>query len=256
MRFTEVTVTCDDTRLADSLLENRRARPADGRDDLHLKPRPMDTMPPAQIRHGAARTLQFLQTTSCRAIAEIGVDRGATSEAILRWLNGQGTLHLFDYEDRLVQVKPALIAKGFTNFVTHGNSHCTFDSYNWSLMELMRESPAPPFDYVFLDGAHTWAFDALAFFLIDLMLRPGGYIDFDDYNWTIDGSPTVNPRLTPAMKTLYTETQLKTPQVKIIVDLLVRRRDDYEEVVRDKVFRKRRRVRPLDVLRRLRGERS
>jgi hypothetical protein len=35
----------------------------------------------------------------------------------------------------------------------------------------------PMFDYVHLDGARTWAHDAMAFLLIDLVLQPGGYVD-------------------------------------------------------------------------------
>ena len=58
------------------------------------------------------------------------------------------------------------------------------DSYNWSLMQLLAEHGGRCFDYVFLDGAHTWALDALAFLLVDRLLTPGGYVDFDDYGWT------------------------------------------------------------------------
>ena len=147
-----------------------------------------------------AKTMEFLASTDCRTIAEIGVDQGATSEAILGWLDGRGVLHLFDFDDRLSSVAERLRGKGLTNFVTHGNSRRMLDSYNWSLMTLLQDSPAPFFDYIYLDGAHTWAVDALAFFLVDLLLKPGGYIDFDDYYWTIDGSPTINPRVYPRMR--------------------------------------------------------
>lgn len=185
-----------------------------------------------------AKTMEFLASTDCRTIAEIGVDQGATSEAILAWLDGRGVLHLFDFEDCLAKVSERLRAKGLTNFVTHGNSRRVLDSYNWSLMKLLQDSPAPLFDYVFLDGAHTWAIDAPAFFLVDLLLRPGAYIDFDDYNWTIDNSPTVNPRVYPRMREMYTDEQMHTRQVASIVELLVRRAGRYEEVVANKIFRK------------------
>lgn len=185
-----------------------------------------------------ARTLEFLTATNCRTIAEIGVDRGATSEAILAWLDGRGVLHLFDFDDRLSPVAERLRRKGLANFVTHGNSHRTLDSYNWSLMKVLKDSPAPLFDYVYLDGAHTWALDALAFFLVDLLLTPGGYVDFDDYDWAIERSPTVNPRVFPRMREMYTEEQMQTRQVASIVELLVRRPGRYEEVVPNKIFRK------------------
>ena len=185
-----------------------------------------------------AKTMEFLASTDSRTIAEIGVDQGATSEAILGWLDGRGELHLFDFDDRLTSVAERLRGKGLTNFVTHGNSHRTLDSYNWSLMTVLQDSPAPFFDYIYMDGAHTWAVDALAFFLVDLLLKPGGYIDFDDYYWTIDGSPTVNPRVHPRMREMYTDEQMQTRQVASIVDLLVRRPGRYEEVVPNKIFRK------------------
>ena len=184
------------------------------------------------------KTMAFLASTESRTIAEIGVDQGATSEAILTWLDGRGVLHLFDFEDTLSRVAKRLRAKGLTNFVTHGNSRRILDSYNWSLMKLLQDSPAPLFDYVYLDGAHTWAIDAPAFFLVDLLLPPGAYIDFDDYDWTIDGSPTVNPRVYPRMREMYTDEQMHTMQVASIVELLVRRAGRYEEVVPNKIFRK------------------
>lgn len=194
---------------------------------------------PATINRAPnTRTLEFLKATNCRTIAEIGVDRGVTSEAILAWLDGRGVLHLFDFDDRLSPVAERLRRERVTNFVAHGNSHRTLDSYNWSLMKLLEESSAPMFDYVYLDGAHTWAFDALAFFLIDLLLKPGGYVDFDDYNWTIERSPTVNPRVLPRMREMYTEEQMQATQVASIVELLVRRPGRYDEVVPNKIFRK------------------
>jgi hypothetical protein len=106
-------------------------------------------------------------------------------------------------------------------------------------MNLLSGNSAPLFEYVYLDGAHTWAVDALAFCLIDRLLKPDGYVDFDDYDWTIDASPSINPRVFPVMRRLHTEEQMTTPQVKLIVDLLVRRDPRYEEVVPNKVFRKR-----------------
>jgi len=183
-------------------------------------------------------TLDFLATTNCKVIAEVGVGVGSTSMAIAQWLDGKGMLHLFDFQERVDMVAEQLRQKGYRNVVAHGNSKRLLDSYNWSLMKLLREHEHPIFDYVYLDGAHTWAVDALAFFLIDRLLRPGGYIDFDDYDWTISSSPTVNPKVYPIMNKLYTPEQVNEPNVKLIVDLLVRRDASYEEVIPNKIFRK------------------
>src|SRR4029077_2715703 len=120
----------------------------------------------------------------------------------------------------------------------HPNTRRLMDSYNWSLMRLLAEYRDPVFDYVFVDGAHTWAHDALAFCLVDRLLLPGGYLDFDDYRWTLRDSPSMNPDAFPEVEELYTDDQIDTAQVALIVDLLVKRDPRYEEVIPNKIFRK------------------
>jgi hypothetical protein len=105
-------------------------------------------------------------------------------------------------------------------------------------MQMLAASPEPVFDYVFLDGAHTWALDALAFCLIDRLLVDCGYIDFDDYSWTLAGSPSMRPEVFPDVRRLYSDEQIDTAQVALVVDLLVRRNPGYHEIVADKIFRK------------------
>jgi predicted O-methyltransferase YrrM len=184
------------------------------------------------------RTVEFFRTSGCRWYAEIGVYKGHTALEIAGVLGGEGEMHLFDFDDRLSPVMDALAAAGHANVIAHPNSRRLMDSYNWSLMELLAEHREPVFDYVFLDGAHTWALDALAFLLVDRLLAPGGYVDFDDYPWTIARSPSMGPDVFPDVRRLYTDEQITRPQVALVVDLLVRRDPAYTEVVPDKVFQK------------------
>jgi predicted O-methyltransferase YrrM len=193
---------------------------------------------PAAAAAANRETLAFLAGTECRDIAEIGCEWGSTSIELATWLDNRGTLHLFDYAERVEAVRDRLNAQGYRNVVAHGNSHRTLDSYNWSLMKLLQEHATPIFDYVYLDGAHTWAHDALALLLVDRLLRPGGYLDFDDYHWSYGKSPTVNPAKWPQARVLFTDEQIDAEQVKLIVELLVRRDPRYEELVPDKIFRK------------------
>ena len=185
------------------------------------------------------RTVEFFAASGCRRYAEIGVYKGYTVASIAEILAGEGMIHLFDYADRVEPVAQRLRAAGHRNVVAHGNSRRLLDSYNWSLMLVLAQDPRPAFDYVFLDGAHTWAYDALAFLLADRLLEPGGYIDFDDYRWTLRTSPSMNPGAFPEVERLYTDEQIDARQVALIVDLLVRDDNRYEEVVADKIFRKR-----------------
>ena len=184
------------------------------------------------------QTVEFFAQSGARRYAEIGVYRGDTALRIAELLGGEGELHLFDFEDRLAPVLDRLAAAGHGNVVAHPNSRRLLDSSNWSLMRMLAEHPEPVFDYVFLDGAHTWALDALAFCLVDRLLVPGGHIDFDDYAWTLARSPSMRPEVFPDVRRLYSDEQIAQPQVALVVDLLVRRDPRYRELVAGKVFQK------------------
>lgn len=61
-------------------------------------------------------------------------------------------------------------------------------SYNWFLRRELRrrlgaQGIAPRFDFCFVDGAHRWVDDGLAFSLVDRLLAPGGWVLFDDLGW-------------------------------------------------------------------------
>jgi len=190
-----------------------------------------------QVTGPNERTVSSFAESGCSRYAEIGVYEGDTALGIAEVLGGRGELHLFDFEDRTRAVAQRLRAAGHANVVEHPNSRRLLDSYNWSLMQVLRTSDGPAFDYVFLDGAHTWAHDALAFLLVDRLLEPGGYIDFDDYVWTLRDSPSMNPRAFPEVRRLYSDEQIAERQVQLVVELLVRDRG-YEEIVCNRVFRK------------------
>ena len=65
-----------------------------------------------------------------------------------------------------------------------------------------------------------------------------GYLATVSYNWTLGGSPTLNPKVFPLTGKLYTGEQITAKQVKMIVDLVIRRDPRYREVVPNKLFQK------------------
>lgn len=184
-------------------------------------------------------TIALVRETGARVVAEIGIYQGATSEGIADVLAARdGELHLFDFEDRVQAVARRLSKLGRCRIVEHGNSRKIMDSYNWTLGRLLDEPKPPRFDYVFIDGAHLWGLDALAFFLADRLLKVGGHIDFDDYDWSLALSETMNPQVLPVTAAIHTDEQIEAPQVKLVIERLVRTDPRYEEVVPDKAFRK------------------
>jgi predicted O-methyltransferase YrrM len=169
------------------------------------------------IREPNRGTVEFLRGISFKNVAEIGIYLGHTSFEIATQLGNEGELHLFDFEERVDAVADQLESQGYTNVHRHGSTHRTYDSYNWELMKLLQSHPEPFLDYVFLDGAHTWCHDALAFCLVDRLLVPGGYMDFDDYSWSHQTSKALNPRVFPKTRRDYTGEQVKTRQIELMI---------------------------------------
>ena len=147
-----------------------------------------------------------------RVVAEIGCYMGRTTAELLRFLPDDGELHLYDFVETAQAVADRLADPRVKVF---GNTNRVLDY-----------------------GAHTWHHDALAFLLIDRLLRPDGHVDFDDYEWSLQRSPTLNPNVFPKTAEWYSDEQIASRQVKQVVDLLVRRDPRYTEVVKNRVFRK------------------
>lgn len=190
---------------------------------------------------GTPATYEFLTSVfepeAHFSYAEFGFYKADTAKNVCE-LFPNATLYLFDYENNISPAKERL--KKYPNRIFYfGNSQRFNDSYNWNLTRLFFNNNAKPiFDYCFLDGAHTFAIDALNFFICDRMLRTGGYLDFDDYDWTLANSPSLNPQSCPAIKQQYTDEQIEIPQVRMIVDGFVKTDTNYTEVIKNKIYRK------------------
>lgn len=189
---------------------------------------------------GTFQTYEFMKSVYGKyqhfSYAEFGIYKADTARHICEYFPN-ATLHLFDFVDVVSNAKDKLSI--FQNKIFYyGNTQKYNDSYNWSLLKLIEHQKNEPlFDYCFLDGAHTFAIDALNFYLCDILLRPGGYIDFDDYNWRIRGS-SLDPSKIPEIKLQYTDEQIDSQQVKLIVDHLVKSDNRYQEIRIDKIFQK------------------
>lgn len=189
---------------------------------------------------GTPPTYQFMSTVFNENeqfhYAEFGIYKGETALKVHE-LFPKCEIHLFDYENILTEFKTR-VSKGANRFHYYGNTQKYHDSYNWALMKLEEANPNKQiFDYCFLDGAHTVAIDTLNFLLVDRLLRTGGYVDFDDYGWKLRGS-SLDPKLVPEIAEQYTDEQIDTRQVKMIVETLVRPDNRYLELVPNKIFRK------------------
>jgi predicted O-methyltransferase YrrM len=123
-------------------------------------------------------------------VLELGTAYGVGSAYIAAALeaNGHGRLTTVDYS--LARFEPApetLLAEcGVAHRVELVRD---FSSYTWFLKERIEERSdasgncVPLYDLAYLDGCKNWTVDGLAVFLIEKLLRPGGWLLMDDLNW-------------------------------------------------------------------------
>jgi predicted O-methyltransferase YrrM len=101
-------------------------------------------------------------------------------------------------------------------------------SYTWELMKLIEAQTVdgvchPYLDFCYIDGAHEWEPDGLSFFLIDKLLKPGGWILFDDLHWTLATS-SVSQEDWVQRKS---KEEQEAAQVLKVFNLLVRQHPNY-----------------------------
>lgn len=169
---------------------------------------------------------EFAAKDGVEEILELGCAHGTSTAYLAAALDakGIGLVRTFDREDaqeREPNLFTVLQHVGVQNRVKPTLSK---SSYTWELMKILEERTggdvtSPLFDFCFLDGAHTWETDGLAFLLVDRLLRPDRWIVLDDVNWTLGSSPTL--RDTPRVKALP-DDERTTPHVRRVIDLLVR----------------------------------
>jgi predicted O-methyltransferase YrrM len=180
------------------------------------------------------------EATEPTAIAEVGIGIGATTKQFLRLVGkaGGGEVHLFDRQpviDTVVPELQKLVTSDAVTIVSHGNPDKQFASYAWELATMARDlqragRSVELFDFVYLDGAHAFHHDAAACALLKRMIKPGGYLVLDDMRWSFNKSASANPTKRPDLAEAYTDQQLETPHVGLVVDVLLRPDDAFEEI--------------------------
>ncbi len=168
---------------------------------------------------------------------ELGFLYGKTSCVIAAALEetGQGHLTSIDLESSMdhggnPNINANLSRVGLTSWVTPVFSKI---SYTWELKKTIEQQTesgicVPKYDFVFLDGAHLWETDACAFFLVMKLLKPGGWILFDDYMWSVETSDWWSKAPEYQDKP---EDFRKEHQVERIVTLLASQHPDVESIL-------------------------
>ena len=175
------------------------------------------------MRHREATLIRnFIIEHDVRDILEIGFYHGKSSAYFAAILEDLGRGHLVTIDlgsarHRDPNIEQVLSAVDLAHRVSPIFAE---RSYTWEMAKMIRSQRNPQFDLCYFDGGHTWDVTGFGFLLVDLLLRPGGWIVFDDLKWTID-SAIPEMKNVPEHWLACSAEERATPAVQLVFDLLV-----------------------------------
>lgn len=168
---------------------------------------------------------QIIVKNKLKNALEIGFYHGKSSVLLAAIFEEIGEGHLITYDvESAINREPNIIQLLDAYSLSHRVTPVFCKrSFTWELGKMIKDSKRNIFDFCYLDGAHTWDNTGFGFYLIDLLLKPGGVIIFDDLNWTINKSPAYQKSLKEGKDTynLYSEDEKETPGVRMVFDCLI-----------------------------------
>jgi predicted O-methyltransferase YrrM len=170
-----------------------------------------------------AKIYRHIRETTPDRILELGTAHGASAAYMAAALEENGSGHLVTVDRTGSGFEPAPLLRELglerlVTFVVRDDS-----SYDWYLKELVAEQSdaagncEPLFEFCYLDGAHNWTIDGLAAFLVEKLLKPGGWLLLDDLEWSYASSPSCAGAPFP-----LSEAELDEAHMRAVFDLIVR----------------------------------
>ena len=189
---------------------------------------------PCMTYKQATKIEEFIKSKNLANCLELGFYHGKSSAfiaCILRDL-GRGhltTIDLIEAKNLSPNIVDILSELNISDWVTY---YYEPRSHTWRLMKLLEEDLRPRFDFCYIDGGHSWDVTGFGFLLVDRLLVPGGWVLFDDLDFTF--SSMVKPSVEkPAWLARMTPQELETPQVRKVWELLVKSHPDYQGFCED-----------------------
>lgn len=155
-------------------------------------------------------------------ILEIGFYHGKSSAYFAAILEDLGRGHLVTIDRDTAQQREPNIEQVLSELDLRHRVTPVYArrSYTWEMSKMIRTGPRPQFDLCYFDGGHTWDATGFGFLLVDMLLRPGSCIVFDDLKWTIEAAVR-NQSSVPKQWRACSTDERATPAVQLVFDLLV-----------------------------------
>lgn len=175
------------------------------------------------MTHGQAKRMRdFMLRIEPADVLEIGFHKGRSSCYIASVLEEMGRGHLTTIDRRGAlehdpSIHDTLSRTGLAHRVTPIFAE---RSYTWELGRMIRSDPRPAFDLCYFDGGHTWDMTGFGLLLVDALLRPGGWIVFDDLDWSIEGSIARRPESRRKSFASYSEDERTAKPVRMVWETL------------------------------------
>lgn len=189
------------------------------------------------MRYAQAQELRALfERYEIRDCLELGFHHGVSSAYIAAILKEGGGGHLTTIDrlgarEKSPNIEKVLIDLDLREYVTVYHDET---SYNWKLMEILENTPDPIYDFCYIDGGHRWEPDGFAFFLVEKLLRSGGWILFDDLDHSFSKTYSERGLLTSTRsRGLMTDRELETQQIRKVWELLVKRHPSFYDFRED-----------------------
>jgi predicted O-methyltransferase YrrM len=164
----------------------------------------------------------FIIENDVSDVLEIGFHKGKSSAYFAAALEDRGKGHLVTIDKaRAKKLSPNIHDVVTTLGLSHRVTPIFAErSHTWELAKMVRTNPRPQFDMCYFDGGHTWDVTGFGFVLVDMLLSPGGWIIFDDLDWTISKSLVRTPARAHQYRS-YSNDEREAPGVRMVFELLV-----------------------------------
>ena len=164
----------------------------------------------------------FIVEHDCEDILEIGFAHGKSSAYIAAILEDLGRGHLVTIDKRNARKRNPNIETVLSELgLSHrGAPIYAHRSFTWEMAKMIQAEPRPQFDLCYFDGDHSWDGTGFGFLLVDMLLRSGGWIIFDDLKWTFRDSIRKSNKVPKRWKQ-SSEDEAAAAGVGMAFDLLV-----------------------------------
>jgi hypothetical protein len=153
---------------------------------------------------------------------EIGVGIGAPTLAAAQLMNNKGNIVIFSRAGHVRELSNDLGERGYTNVDGRwGSPRNTYSGYHFELARGFVDGDLPPFDVAYVDGGHVFHLDAPAACVLKELCKPGGYILFDDWWWSLAKSRTMNPANNEKTARDYDVNQIEACHVQLVCKALM-----------------------------------